>query len=704
MIGQTLAHYRITAALGAGGMGEVWRATDEKLGREIALKVLSEEFASDPHRLERFEREARAVASLNHPHIVTIHSVEEAEGVRFLTMELVDGNTLDALIPNDGLAVDGFFDLATPLAEAVSAAHEKSVIHRDLKPTNVMVDRDGRVKVMDFGLAKVSEPGEDSDSSELPTEALTGIGTIVGTVPYMSPEQIEGEIVDHRTDIFSLGVLLYEMAVGERPFQGKSSPSLMSSILKDAPTPVVELRADLPRHLGRIIGRCLEKNRRDRYQTARDVFNELKALQREASSMVALGVRSAAGPSQSASRPPSRPADPSSIVSADEGFWVAVRPLTYSGDDADVSALAEGLSEEIVTGLSRFSYLRVMANETSGGNARYVLEGSLRKAGTKIRLAVKLVDTTAGTHLWAENYERSFSGDSLFELQDELGSQIASTVGDAHGVLPHTMSELLRGREPDELTPYEAVLRAFGQGFRRTPEEHATVRACLERAVEQSPRSADAWALLALTYVDEQSHGYNQRPDSLGRALEAAQRAVDAAPSNAMAHHALAWAMYFRKEFGAFRTAADRSIALNPLNSPTLAGLGALIAYAGDWERGCALVERAVELNPRHPGWYWFPLFYDAYRRGDYREAVAIAFKINLPKFFVTHEALAAAYGQLAEYKAAGGGAGRDAPAETGLRRNRTGPARKMVRSGSGRAFCRRAPQGGARPGLRENG
>jgi serine/threonine protein kinase len=253
MIGTTLAHYRIIGELGAGGMGEVWRAQDTKLGRDIALKVLSAEFADDPERLERFEREARAVATLNHPHIVTIFSVEEAEGIRFLTMELIEGRSLDKLVPEGGLDLATFLELATPLAEAISAAHDKSIVHRDLKPSNVMVDGEGRVKVLDFGLAKVSGAGGVSDSSELPTEALTGVGTLVGTVPYMSPEQIEGKIVDHRTDIFSLGVLLYEMATGNRPFAGDSQPALMSSILRDVPQSVIEIRDDVPRHLGRII-------------------------------------------------------------------------------------------------------------------------------------------------------------------------------------------------------------------------------------------------------------------------------------------------------------------------------------------------------------------------------------------------------------------------------------------------------------------
>ncbi len=364
----------------------------------------------------------------------------------------------------------------------ISAAHDKSVIHRDLKPANVMVDLDGRVKVMDFGLAKVQAAGEVSDSTELPTEALTGIGMIVGTVPYMSPEQIEGEIVDHRTDIFSLGVMLYEMAVGERPFQGKSSPSLMSSILKDVPTPVVELRSDLPRHLGRIIGRCLEKDRRDRYQTARDVFNELKALQREASSMASLPAASRPEISH-ASLPDAQPSSPSQTIRQDGGFWVAVRPFKYTGVDEDLNALADGLSEDIVTGLSRFSYLRVIARgstELQSGeivssigdkiDASYVMEGSLRQAGARLRIAVQLVEAATGAHLWAETYDRTFSPEALFELQDDLVPRIVSTVSDMHGILPRRMSETvaveaLRSTHPIRSSAAQLrIQRAFHPG------------------------------------------------------------------------------------------------------------------------------------------------------------------------------------------------------------------------------------------------
>jgi TolB-like protein/Tfp pilus assembly protein PilF len=359
----------------------------------------------------------------------------------------------------------------------------------------------------------------------------------------------------------------------------------------------------------------------------------------------------------------------SGAVRADEGFWVAVLPFKYTGANADLTALAEGLTEDIVTGLARFSYLRVIsrsstsryANEAvdvrSAGRelgARYVMEGSLRQSGTKLRLAVQLVDALSGAHLWAENYERTFSGEAVFELQDDLVPRIVSTVADAHGVLPHIMSEGLRSKSPEELSPYEAVLRSFGYGYRLTPEEHAVVRAGLERAVEEAPGNSDVWGMLSLVYGEEHSQGFNPRPDSLGRALHAAQRAADAAPSNALAFNALARAYFFRREFPAFRTAADRAIELNPLNGPTLAGLGSMMAYAGEWEHGCALVERATQLNPRHPGWYWMALFMNAYRKGDYRGAIRVGLKINLPEFSGTHEAMAAAYGQLGEVDAAG--------------------------------------------------
>ncbi|PYT11038.1 MAG: hypothetical protein DMF51_16615 [Acidobacteria bacterium] len=259
LIGQTLGHYRILRQLGAGGMGEVYEAEDMKLGRRVALKVLPEETARDSQRRERFEREAKAVAALNHPNIVTIYSVEEAAGIGFIIMELVEGETLRRVLPGGGLALGRLLDLAIPLAEAIAAAHQQGITHRDLKPENILIHRDGKVKVLDFGLAKMEGAfGDTGHGSRLPTRALTEEGRIVGTIAYMSPEQAEGKRVDPRSDVFTLGIILYEMATGERPFKGDTAVSLLSSILKDHPPPLTEIKATLPRDLARIVDRCLK--------------------------------------------------------------------------------------------------------------------------------------------------------------------------------------------------------------------------------------------------------------------------------------------------------------------------------------------------------------------------------------------------------------------------------------------------------------
>jgi serine/threonine protein kinase/Tfp pilus assembly protein PilF len=652
-LGDKLGRYQILGPIGAGGMGEVFRASDPSLGRDVAIKVLPVEMALDPDRMARFQREARVLASLNDANIVTIFSVEETNGMHFLTMELVEGQPLSGIIPPNGLPVEKIVEIAGALADALAAAHEKGIVHRDLKPANVMITEDDRVKVLDFGLAKDVSGGGSSDVT-LTSLGNTEAGTVVGTPAYMSPEQILGRPLDHRADIFSLGVMLHEMATGRRPFEGSSSGELFSAILRDDPSPVTESRPDLPGDLARIIRRCLEKDPRRRVQTACDVANEFRDLVRQMQST-------------STSSLPVPGAD-SGAARAQEGFWIAVLPFKSTGASAEIAALADGLSEEIITGLSRFSYLRVIArgsthkyaNQTTDLRivgkelgARYVLEGSLRQAGTKLRVAVRVADTMSGVQLWAKNYEREFAPESIFDLQDELVPRIVSTVADGYGVLPHSMSEILRSKAHEELTPHEAVIRAFGYYERFTPEEHAQVRDILEIAVRRAPNHSGAWAALSNIYLQEHAQGFNLRPDPLGRALVAARRSVDAAPSNHIAHNTLASALFFQKDFQACRVEARRAAELNPMNGSAMGWIGIMIAYSGDWDEGCAQVESAMQLNPHHPSWYWLPLACNAYRKGDYAGALDTALKINLPGYFYAHLTRAAAYGQLGQLDAA---------------------------------------------------
>jgi eukaryotic-like serine/threonine-protein kinase len=624
--------YRLERELGQGGMATVYLAEDVKHHRKVAVKVLRPELAAALGP-ERFLREITITAQLDHPHILSLLDSGQAGDFLYYVMPFVDGESLrDRLMRERQLSIEDALQIVHEVAEALGYAHARRLIHRDIKPENILLSG-GHARVADFGIARaVSSAGADK---------LTQTGMAVGTPAYMSPEQSVGESdIDARSDLYALGCVLYEMLAGEPPYTGMTAQAIIAKRFREPVPRVSTLRESVPPALEATLERVLAKSPADRFATAEEFSAALRA-----------------------------PVEPAIARPAEvEEFRIAVLPFKYSGANADLTALAEGLTEETITGLSRFTYLRVIARgstlQVTGEavdvravgtrlGARYVLEGSLRQAGSALRVSIQLVDTTSGAHLWAETYDRPFQAENIFALQDELVPRIVSSVADAHGILPHTLSEALRSRDPGQLTPYEAVLRSFGYGYRMTPEEHATVRAALERAVQQAPGYADAWGMLSLLYTEEFSNGFNARPDPLGRALQAARRAADAAPSSALAYNALARALFFRKEFQAFRVAADRAIELNPLNGPTVAGLGGMMAYAGDWEYGCAQAERARRLNPRHPGGYWFPLFYNAYRQGDYRGAVSVGLKINLPDFFATHEALASAYGQLGERDAA---------------------------------------------------
>jgi TolB-like protein/Tfp pilus assembly protein PilF len=673
--GSSLSHYRIVSKIGEGGMGEVYLAQDMKLDRKVALKILPADVASNYDRMERFVREAKSAATLNHPNIAHIYEIGDSDGTHYIAMEFIDGETLREKIHREKTPLSKLLKYLIQVAQGLSKAHAAGIVHRDLKPDNIMITRDDYAKVLDFGLAKLVEPqrtfGSESGSSEIATAVMqkpgwdsgrSTPGMVLGTIGYMSPEQASGRVdeIDLRSDIFSFGCILFEAATGQRAFEGKDVLDSLHKIVH-APTPQLKDANPLaPAELQRVVRRCLAKEREKRYQSIKELVIELDDLQQELKGFTE---------SEYSGRPTQATSPATSgMTRGDEGFWVAVLPFKSSGTAAELKALAEGLSEDIVTGLSRFSYLRVIArgstiryaNQTTDVrtvgkelDARYVMEGTLRQAGKKLRLAVQLVDATTGAHLWAENYEREFSPETIFELQDDLVPRIVSTVADWYGVLPHSMSESVRLRPPDQLSPYEALLRSFGYFENIAPQEHAVVRSSLERAVGQEPGNADCWAMLSMLIGEEHRFGFNVKPDSLGRSLTAARKAVEIAHANHFAWLALAQALFFRKEFDPFRDAAERSIALNPMDGSTVEYLGHLIAFSGDWERGCELAERARQLNPNHPSWYWSVSFLDAYRKGDYLGARPFLLKGNPQKNWLMHAVLAAVQGQLGETEAA---------------------------------------------------
>ena len=649
MIGRSLGHYRITAAIGAGGMGEVYRAKDPKLGRDVAIKVLPEALATDSERLARFEREARTLASLNHPNIVTIFAVEEAGGSRFLAMELVEGETLDALIPPGGLPLPRFFDIAVPLADALSAAHERGIVHRDLKPGNVMVTPEGRVKVLDFGLAKLEAADSNPDLTSTPTESranLTSEGQVFGTVAYMSPEQTRGGKVDARSDVFSLGVVLYQMLTGERPFRGASAVDMISSILRDSPPSVTDRRGDLPPHLARILRRCLEKDPRDRYQTSRDVFNELRDLRAETSSgsvssprseafvekktpsrdpaawrrrtwaaavaILLLGaasyVATRSGMFHPGSRAPHAGSEPRAIQS------IAVLPLdNYSGDPGQ-DYFAEGMTDELTSDLANISQLRVISRgsvmQFKGAhrpptpeiartlNVDAIVEGSVLRAGDKVRITAQLIDARSDRHLWAKSFERS-SRDVL-ALQDELASAIAREI---HVRL--TPAEESRLAHAPSVNPeaHDAYLK--GRYFFNRPSDENLTRAIaqFEEAIKLDPNFAPAFSGLSDAYLWA---GYNEgvltASEAGPKAKAAAEKAIRLDDASAEAHTSLAvYKAWYEHDWAGSESEFRRGFALNPNYAFAHDQFGLGLAFEGRLDESVAEGKRAAELDPLSP-------------------------------------------------------------------------------------------------------
>ena len=640
-------------------MGEVYRAHDTQLGRDVALKLLPPEMASQSEARERFRQEARALAALDHPNIVTVHSVEEDGGRHFLTMGLVEGQSLDQLIPPQGLPLPQLLDLAIPLVEALAAAHEKGVVHRDVKPGNVMVTPAGRLKVLDFGLAKsLRHPSAGAHSQGTGTESrgpdsvddetfvVTTPGTLLGTMPYMSPEQAEGLAVDARSDIFSLGVVLYEMATGRRPFEGASPAALVSAILRDTPEPMTAYRSDLPPALVSCVSRCLEKGRTQRTQSLRDTVGLLTRLRREtetSSSDSGMSGELHLSASSEGTPPSRRPSGQGQSTAAAEQS-VAVLPFVNHSADSDDEYFSDGITEEILNALIQIEGLRVAARTSSfafkGSNqdlravgetlrVRHVLEGSVRRAGARLRITAQLVDVETGYHLWSERYDRELT--DVFEIQDEIASAIASKLE----VTLASSGQRPTRKGTSNLEAFDLYLRGLALQNRRGRAIYEAIE-CFDRATALDPHYVDALAWAADGHRLLATYGFERSTTAMPRARAAAeralaidsnhpetlatladiagqyerdhaaafgywQRALQANPEHTRARcERAAWGLFIVRgesedAVGEARAAVDA----DPLNVWAMSMLTLLLGFSGRPEDGLTIAERALALDPK---------------------------------------------------------------------------------------------------------
>jgi len=674
MIGQTLGRYRIVEKLGEGGMGEVYLAEDSELRRKVALKVLPSDMATDTERLERFQREARMVAALNHPNIVTIYSVEQASvelpgprdpktsgpeksatsgesvPIHFLTMELVVGQTLGSLIPTKGMGLDDLFNVAIPLADALVAAHDGGITHRDLKPGNIMVTGDKRVKVLDFGLAKAHDQGPEVGATHLATEAITEDGRVLGTVPYMSPEQVEGKTLDPRSDIFSMGIILYEMATGRRPFAGDSSAALMSAILRESPSSVTVLKEDLPRQLARIIAHCLEKDPDRRFQTAKDLRNELQSLSREIETgeilessasavsaiqpvkqrsrwsvlagvgIAAIAVLAILGFLLMRSGEDAVPDEAETAIApsaaTDGRTMIAVLPFENLGPTED-EYFADGLTEEITSRLAAVSGLGVISRTSAMQykedrpalrqigqelGVEYVLEGTVRwerpsEGPSRIRVTPQLIRVADDTHLWSERYDREL--EELFAVQSSIAGEVTQAL---NVTLLEPEQAALDDQPTENMEAHQAYLRGLELWHRPGFDFNVFARAgeMFERAVELDPEFLLPWTQLVGVYGMLYSWR-DKTEDRLADLERVMARAEALAPDHPQVRLARGYFHYFG--FWQYEEALREFLAAEAM-LPNDAEVPEAMAYIyrrlGDWTEAANQLKRALDLDPRN--------------------------------------------------------------------------------------------------------
>src|SRR5215471_9583807 len=596
--GARLGPYEILSPIDAGGMGEVYRARDSRLDRDVAVKVLPQELLSDAEALARFEREAKAVAALSHPNILAIHDFGREGGVAYAVMELLEGETLRERLDAGPIPQRKALDYALQAAQGLAAAHERGVIHRDLKPQNLFVTRDGIVKILDFGLVKLRGGAGPDGATNAPTTPGTKTGMILGTVGYMSPEQVRGAPADHRSDIFSLGAVIFEMLTARRAFRADSDVETMMSILRDDPLEASVEGKSLSAELADIVGHCLEKSPDERFQTARDLAFALRVAERES--------RGGGPPSSGRSEGGSRPI--SGTVPATEGLGrsIAVLPFRNLSPDRESEYFSDGVTEEIINALSKIEALRV-ASRTSAfafkgkdddvrkiGAALgvgTVLEGSVRQAGKRIRISAQLVNVADGYHLWSERYDRQM--EDVFEVQDEIARSIAEAL--KVRLLPAEEAGI-SARGTTDVDAYNHYLKGLYYFNRREPAEAI---AAFEKALARDPRYTEAYTGLADALCIHGFYGGIDTRVAFARARAATEKALELEPDAAevqlsvgIVEHYYGWDTV--REEAAFR----RAITLAPRWAPPYSWLGLMLGASGRAEEGIAMARRSVELEP----------------------------------------------------------------------------------------------------------
>src|SRR6267142_1324896 len=639
MIGQTVSHYRILEKLGGGGMGVVYKAEDLRLGRHVSLKFLPEELSKEPLAIERFQREARAASSLNHPHICTIYDVDQYEGQSFIVMEYLEGNTLKHRISGKPMDIERIPEYGHQLADALEAAHAKAIIHRDIKPANIFITDRGQVKLLDFGLAKLLPERKGAKLALQKSGAfgtttqethLTSDGVALGTVAYMSPEQVRGQELDERTDVFSLGLVLYEMSTGQRAFTGNTSGVIFDAILNRAPISPIRLNPLIPLQLEQIIDKALEKDRDLRYRTASDIRADLQRLKRDTDSARALPYLPGPSPSQTVRKhwPHFIWAGVLALVlllfafnvgdmrqrlfgssSANRIESIAVLPFANVSKDPNTEYLSDGFTESLINSLSQLPNLAVMSRNTVfryKGQAtdlqkvgqelhvRAILTGRLIQTGDELLISVNLEDVQNSRQIWGEQYNRKLS--SLVSVQQEIA-------GDIYGRLrPRLAGEemkLLAKRPTENAEAYQLYLQGLFYWNKWTQADFRKAADYFNQAVQKDPRYALSYAGLADTYSQMGDAGYLPPSEAWPKAKAAAMQALEIDDTLAEAHTSLALVKeHFEWDWTGAETEFRRAIELNPNSATTHHWYGDYLANMGRSEEGLRETKRAQELDP----------------------------------------------------------------------------------------------------------